>query len=65
MTKDELWKIYTDRNPQFSGEERFTISPEGLKKLFDQTWDQATKAAKENRRSNDALWNSLFKQSKY
>lgn len=53
MTKNELWKIYTDKNPQFLGEARFTISPDGLKKLFDQTWEQATLQEKSNRPKRD------------
>lgn len=42
MTRQKLWNIYTKRNPQFlTGPVHLT--PEGLKKLFDQVWDQATK----------------------
>lgn len=41
MTKDQLWKIYTDKNPKFLGEGNVTLSKKGLKHLFDQTWDQA------------------------
>ena len=40
MNKDELWEIYTRKNPRFKSEgARFTAS--GLKKFFDQTWDTA------------------------
>lgn len=39
MTKDQLWKAYTDKNPQFLGSEPVTLTPAGLKKLFDQTFD--------------------------
>jgi hypothetical protein len=42
MTKDELWKIYVEKNPQFADPAaRFTMTGAGLKKLFDQTWERA------------------------
>lgn len=44
MTREQLWKIYTDKNPQFLNEEAIVQLPvRGLKKLFEQTWDQAQK----------------------
>jgi len=46
MTKDELWKIYVAKNPRFDQpEEMITMPARSLKKLFDQTWEQATKSA--------------------
>lgn len=39
MTKDELWAIYTKKNPQFLEQPTFTA--QGLRKFFDTTWDQA------------------------
>ena len=41
MTKKELWKIYTARNPTFDGEGTVTMTAAGLRKLFDTTWDIA------------------------
>lgn len=42
MEKEELWKIYTDKNPNFlEGPINFTAK--GLKKFFDQTFDIAEK----------------------
>lgn len=40
MTKDELWKIYTDKNPKFLTDGA-TFTAAGLKKFFDTTFDQA------------------------
>jgi hypothetical protein len=41
MTKKELWKIYTVRNPTFDGEGTVTMTAAGLRKMFDTTWDVA------------------------
>jgi len=41
MTKKELWKIYSKRNPSFDGEGMITLSAAGLRKLFETTWDIA------------------------
>jgi hypothetical protein len=41
MTKKELWKIYSKRNPSFDGEGTVTMTAAGLRKLFDTTWDVA------------------------
>ena len=41
MTKKELGKIYTARNPTFHGEGTVTMTAAGLRKLFDTTWDIA------------------------
>lgn len=48
MTKDELWATYVARNPQFAGDGRVTLGAKGLRKLFDQTWDQAYAAGLES-----------------
>jgi hypothetical protein len=40
MTRDQLWTIYTTKNPQFL-DSGATFTAAGLKKFFDQTWDQA------------------------
>jgi hypothetical protein len=41
MTKNELCNIYVKRNPSFNGNGNITMSANGLKKLFDTTWDTA------------------------
>jgi hypothetical protein len=41
MTKEELWKVYTNKNPSFNGRGNVTMSAKGLRKLFDTTWDVA------------------------
>jgi hypothetical protein len=41
MTKERLWKIYTDRNPSFDGDGNVTLSAKGLRKLFETTWEVA------------------------
>jgi len=41
MNKQELWVIYVSRNSSFEGEGHVTLSKNGLKKLFEQTWDKA------------------------
>jgi hypothetical protein len=37
MTKKELWKIYSKRNPSFDGEGNVTLSAAGLRKMFETT----------------------------
>jgi hypothetical protein len=41
MTKEELWKVYVNKNPSFNGRGNVTMSAKGLRKLFDTTWDIA------------------------
>lgn len=41
MTREELWEAYTTRNPQFAKKGNVTLSTDGLKRLFEQTWDLA------------------------
>jgi len=41
MTKKELWKIYSKRNPSFDSEGTVTMTAAGLRKMFDTTWDVA------------------------
>ena len=41
MTKKELWKIYSKRNPSFDSEGTVTMTAAGLRKMFDTTWDIA------------------------
>ena len=48
MTKKELWKIYSNRNPSFDGEGMITLSAAGLRKLFETTWEVAMYAGEED-----------------
>jgi hypothetical protein len=41
MTKKELWKIYSKRNPSFDGTGNVTMSAAGLRKMFETTWEVA------------------------
>ena len=41
MTKSELWGIFAKRNPSFNGDGNVTMSANGLRKLFDTTWEIA------------------------
>ena len=41
MTRSQLWKIYTDRNPSFEGDGNVTMTARGLRKMFETTWDVA------------------------
>ena len=41
MTRSQLWKIYTDRNPSFDGDGNVTMTARGLRKMFETTWDVA------------------------
>jgi hypothetical protein len=41
MTRSQLWKIYTDRNPSFAGDGNVTMTARGLRKMFETTWDVA------------------------
>lgn len=38
MTRAALWAQYVAKNPQFAGDGNVTLSANGLKKLFEQTW---------------------------
>lgn len=56
MSSQELWKIFTDKNPTFleeSGVHRFTSK--GLKKFFDTVWEQAHDQGVKNGRAWEAL----------
>lgn len=54
MTKDELWKIYTDKNPQFLTDGA-TFTAGGLKKFFDTTFDQAHDQGVRNGKAIEAM----------
>lgn len=48
MNKNALWKTFVARNPSFEGYLPITMSPKGLRKMFDTIWDQAEKTGFEN-----------------
>jgi hypothetical protein len=60
MTKQELWKIYTDKNPAFVEAKTVTITTDSLYRLFDQTWDQAVKSVQVHDTSRDDLFRQMF-----
>lgn len=64
MTKSELWLIYVKKNPSFEGESNITISPNGLKKLFTQTWELAQEAAKDKKPfDSGGLFDNFFRRN--
>ncbi|TXH49343.1 MAG: hypothetical protein E6Q97_22945 [Desulfurellales bacterium] len=65
MTQQELWSAYCVRNPSFAGDGEVTMTANGLKKLFEQTWRIAHEAgvASEKERGSrltDEPTNALF-----
>ena len=42
MTQEALWEHYLSKNPHWQ-ENGVRLTAAGLKKLFDQTWDQGAK----------------------
>jgi len=60
MTKEQLWKIYTDKNPSFLGDKPVTMSPQGLKKMFDQTFDLGEEHGKNLASKRDDLIEKVF-----
>lgn len=54
MTQQDLWQIYTSKNPSFL-DSGATFTAAGLKKFFDQTWEQAHKQGVENGRALEKL----------
>lgn len=49
MNKEELWDAYCARNPQFAEPgKQITLTSDGIKKLFEQTWDIAEKHGHDN-----------------
>lgn len=45
MTQDALWEHYLSKNPHWQ-ENGVRLTAAGLKKLFDQTWDQGFKVGR-------------------
>ncbi len=61
MTKSELWLIYVKRNPSFEGRENITLTPNGLKKLFDQTWEMAVQSVENGQKPFDSgIFGGIF-----
>jgi len=44
MKKSQLWNKYVAKNPSFDGNGNITMSANGLRKLFHQTWEIAFEA---------------------
>jgi hypothetical protein len=61
MTKAELWAFYVSKNPSFEADGWVTLTPTGLKKLFDQTWDVAHQAGMANGKAFQEHQNSMKK----
>ena len=69
MTKIKLWAIYVSKNPKFEEvDATVTFTQEGLKKFFDQTFNQGFKEGqetmaklKESSNPFDSIFDGLFK----
>ncbi len=42
MTRDELWSVFTSKNPRMAGgdDSHITLTVRGLRKLFEQAYDR-------------------------
>jgi hypothetical protein len=49
MTRSQLWKIYTDRNPSFAGDGNVTMTARGPRKMFETTWESLISTEKLSR----------------
>ena len=64
MTKEELWKIYCEKNPSFNRQTPdniITMTARGLKKLCEQTWKIAEEESK--KKNNKPYKNNDFMKS--
>lgn len=52
MKKEQVWEAYCKKNPGFESDNS-TFTPQGLRKLFDQTWDLAYKSGMNGDMSDD------------
>lgn len=59
MNKEELWQYYVSKNPSFDGHKPITITPHGLRKMFNQTWEQAVQHTKHSEEKFQDLLRSL------
>lgn len=65
MSKDELWRIYVEKNPHWltSGA---VMTPDGIRKFFDQTFDLGHKLGLANGKAmaqqegGDSLYERIF-----
>jgi hypothetical protein len=68
MTKEKLWRIFVKANPSFGREGNVTMSANGLKKMFDTTWDQSAKETEQKtiesfkmpKRLKEELFSNIF-----
>lgn len=60
MNKQELWSAYVARNPSFAKGGNVTMTADGLKKLFDQTWDMAEKHCSAKSSNGASLFDQVF-----
>lgn len=61
MTREELWKAYTERN-KWGEQGEAVISMPTLRKLFDQIWDKAEEHGKaEARKKQGVDLGSIFR----
>jgi len=60
MTKSQLWLLYCAKNPSFAQEGNVTLSAAGLKKLFDQTWDQAIQSVPPKVNNHSNIFGDIF-----
>lgn len=67
MTQQELWIAYCIRNPSFDNDGEATMTANGLKKLFEQTWRIAYEAGVASEKERDSRLtdepsNALYEQ---
>ena len=54
MNQEELWSAYCARNPSFASDGEVTMTANGLKKLFEQTWRIAYEAGVASEKERDS-----------
>lgn len=59
MDKQQLWKIYTEKNPSFAGDGEVTLTAAGLRKLFDTTFEQGVEHGRRRSAIEAALKETL------
>lgn len=59
MTKEQLWKEYVKKYPIFAGPDKITVSPEGLKKMFDAVYDAAYDEGYDQGFKNGRAWQKM------
>jgi hypothetical protein len=63
MKKEDLWKYFVSKNPDFE-KTGANFTSKGLRKFFDTVYDQAYSESStvQNKEYGDYLFNSLFKR---